>query len=279
MPDCFEFLRVCPEAGIGMGVPRPPVRLLESGDDIALRGIEDENADHSDNMKAFVRQFAVDNPSLSGYIFKSRSPSCAVDDADILESSGTTRKGSGMFSAGIREYFPLVPVIDESALQDRQRRLAFIEHVIVFYRWRDATRNGLTPVVLRDFHNAHRFNLLAHDESTCLMLDDLVENLDAGRIDELAEEYIMDFIGGLAGTVQPDYVSVFLDMLSVLPGTMAADRNRLMRHEINALEAGEVSLGQVTRSFLQLPEVQQSGLLRDSYFLRPYECDFALRYN
>ena len=278
MPSCFEFCRVCPELGIGLGVPRPPIRLVEAGDDISLRGLEDPAADFSASMKAYVQQVVAESPVMSGYVFKARSPSCAIDDADIVEAAGGTRKGRGMFAAGIRERFPLMPVIDECRLQQRSLRLAFMERVFIYYHWMRVVQGGLDAGVLKDFHDRNRYNLLAHDEYTCLMLDDLVTNTDDGNISDAGQLYIMNFMKALDGSAQVDYARVFRAMLADLPGTLTAEHARVMKKELLALAGGESSLARAREVFLQLPEVRQNSALQKSYFLYPYDCDFELRY-
>ena len=76
--DRFEAVPVCPELEMGMGVPREPVQLMasdtaphmvgaESGKDWT-KAIADSNSKKLDDLVG-----------LSGFIFKSRSPSCGLD--------------------------------------------------------------------------------------------------------------------------------------------------------------------------------------------------------
>ena len=41
----FEYIAVCPEVGIGMGVPRPPIRLVGAASKLRAVGIDDPGLD------------------------------------------------------------------------------------------------------------------------------------------------------------------------------------------------------------------------------------------
>ncbi len=62
--------------------------------------------------------------NVCGFIFKSRSPSCAIKDAPV--HSETVEKTSGLFARAFMKHFPDIPVIDEEQLQDEQAREKFI---------------------------------------------------------------------------------------------------------------------------------------------------------
>jgi uncharacterized protein YbbK (DUF523 family) len=74
----IEWVAVCPEFEVGMGVPREPVRLV--GQPEAPEMIGEKSAR---NWTAAVNQFAAQRArqlsklNLSGFVFKKNSPSCA----------------------------------------------------------------------------------------------------------------------------------------------------------------------------------------------------------
>jgi uncharacterized protein YbbK (DUF523 family) len=70
---------------------------------------------------------ALESQGLSGFVFKARSPSCAVIDAGIFASSGTQiGKGPGIFAQLFMERFPSIPVEDEERLHDAVVREQFL---------------------------------------------------------------------------------------------------------------------------------------------------------
>src|SRR5262245_8433238 len=72
-----EWVPVCPEVELGMGVPRPPVRLVRDGD--SLRMLEqDSDRDHTSAMQSFAERRIAElaKQDLCGYVLKQDSPSC-----------------------------------------------------------------------------------------------------------------------------------------------------------------------------------------------------------
>lgn len=70
----FEFVPVCPEVSIGLGVPRAPIRLVGRVAAPRAIGVADASVDVTDKLASFGACMGRDLADLSGYIFKSRSP-------------------------------------------------------------------------------------------------------------------------------------------------------------------------------------------------------------
>ena len=72
---------------------------------------------------------------LSGFIFKSKSPSCGMKEIEVYNDSGVTEKnGVGIWARMVMDYFPFLPVEEESCLHNPIYRKNFIERVIAFKR-------------------------------------------------------------------------------------------------------------------------------------------------
>jgi len=127
----FEAVPVCPEVELGMGVPREPVRLV-ANDASSERMVGSESGkDWTQAMVDFnsIKLEALRQQNLSGFIFKSRSPSCGPGNVPLhheQEKSSTV----GLFAHALMQYFPSLPVIDEEALQDEIVRQDFVARVI-----------------------------------------------------------------------------------------------------------------------------------------------------
>lgn len=129
----FEAVPVCPEVELGMGVPREPVRLM-ANDASSERMVGSESGkDWTQAMVDFnsIKLEALRQQNLSGFIFKSRSPSCGPGNVPLhheQEKSSTV----GLFAHALMQYFPSLPVIDEEALQDEIVRQDFVARVIQY---------------------------------------------------------------------------------------------------------------------------------------------------
>ncbi|MBI5527841.1 MAG: DUF523 domain-containing protein [Deltaproteobacteria bacterium] len=118
-----KFVPVCPEVGIGLGVPRDPIRVvLRNG---ATRLIQPSSGrDLTDGMVRFARRFLENTGPIDAFVLKSRSPSCALTDADRFETAGSetpVSKGPGLFAMALRERLPGTPAEDDRGLMERRR--------------------------------------------------------------------------------------------------------------------------------------------------------------
>ena len=119
-----EFLTVCPECEIGLGVPRQPIRMVQKGSALAL--VQPANgADLTDKMVSFSYDFLDSLDQVDGFLLKSKSPSCGLAKVPVYVDSDDEYyfdKGSGFFARAVLERFPGTPVEDEGCLDDLKRR-------------------------------------------------------------------------------------------------------------------------------------------------------------
>jgi uncharacterized protein YbbK (DUF523 family) len=128
-----QIVPVCPEMEIGMGSPRPPIRLVEGPGGLRARGVDDPAVDVTDAL----REAGRGQTGLSGFVLKSRSPSCGAGDTDVFSPGGglVSPVGFGIFARSVMNAEPLLPVEDETALHDRARRNVFLLRVFVYDGW------------------------------------------------------------------------------------------------------------------------------------------------
>jgi uncharacterized protein YbbK (DUF523 family) len=136
-----EWVPVCPEVEIGLGTPREPMRLV--GDPQAPRLITiNTGVDHTEAMTRFARQRVreLEVLHLSGFVFKSGSPSCGIKGVPLFTTQGAeTQDGAGLFTRAFMEYFPDMPVEEESRLHDPQAVKDFLERVLAYRQSRNQT--------------------------------------------------------------------------------------------------------------------------------------------
>ena len=112
----IQFVPVCPEVAIGMGIPRPPIQLVETDNGIEALQIDYPNKNYTEPLQAYGKQMANELEDISGYIFKARSPSCGVNSTPVLKNGIEHRKNTGIFAKQITSILPGLPVIEETGL-------------------------------------------------------------------------------------------------------------------------------------------------------------------
>lgn len=138
----IHFMSICPEVGIGMGVPRPPIQLVSEGGSIRAVDVEDPSLDVTEQLTLFAQQLSPQLQAVSGFIFKSRSPSCGQHSTECSSANNHVSLGSGLFAAEIIRLNPGLPVAEESELHNPDSLNRFLEQVFAYHRLRQATKRS-----------------------------------------------------------------------------------------------------------------------------------------
>ena len=104
----FEFVPLCPEVAIGLGIPREPIQLVaRTGGKLRVVGVRTPTLDVTDALQAYAGMVAPALADICGYIFKSGSPSCGLQGVVIHAPTGApVGQGSGIFAQVLKERFP-----------------------------------------------------------------------------------------------------------------------------------------------------------------------------
>ena len=190
-----EWVPVCPEVEAGMGTPRETVQLTRVDGDIRM--LTKAGADHTGMVDWFARQRvqSLERAKLSGYILKSRSPSCGMERVPVVQPGGAAlRNGRGIFARRLMEALPNLPVEEERRLQNPRGRENFIGRVFARYRWLRLVATGLTRESLMSYHRAYKYLLMAHSQEGARRLGRLLAKPELyATTDELADAYLDEF--------------------------------------------------------------------------------------
>jgi uncharacterized protein YbgA (DUF1722 family)/uncharacterized protein YbbK (DUF523 family) len=214
--EFVEWVPVCPEIEVGMGLPREPIRLIRSAAAIQLVGVKSAT-DHTESMTRYserrVEKLAREN--LDGYILKKDSPSCGMERVKVYDPNGSpARTGRGLFAAALIARCPLLPVEEEGRLSDPRLRDNFVERVFAYRRLRDLWAGRWTLRALVEFHTAHKLTLLAHSPEVYRALGRLVATASALARTEVQARYEAGFMRGMATLATPrKHVNVLQHML------------------------------------------------------------------
>ena len=159
-----EWVPVCPEVEIGLGIPRDTIRLV--GDAEAPRLVVQKTGE---DLTTRMRRYAeaktrqLEALGLHGYVLKRASPSCGLFRVRVYrESDRQGGGGRGLYADALVRRFPALPVEEEGRLGDAAIRENFIERVFAFARWRAFLEAKPRPRDLVAFHAAQKFAILAH---------------------------------------------------------------------------------------------------------------------
>ena len=189
-----HFLPCCPEVAIGLGIPRPTIRLKGDPNDPSLVFVKDESIDITQKMQQFAEKKILDLASLDGYILKKDSPSCGMKNVRVYQEPAKSPKmGVGIFAKELLSAFPNLPVEDEGRLNDYMLRENFIERIYVYKRLKVLRMNTSASAIIA-FHAQHKYALMAHSNEAYKKIGHKVSNLKNTNMQLFFEEYAAEIM-------------------------------------------------------------------------------------
>ncbi len=238
----FEWVPVCPEVAIGLGIPRPPIRLVGSSDAPRAVGVKHVSLDVTDKLAAYGSRQSRQLDDLSGYVFKSKSPSCGMERVKIYQRDGVPAKsGRGIYAEAFLAGQPWLPAEEEGRLSDPRLRENFIERVFVYRRWQDCAAHGLTASRLVEFHARHKLALMAHDVEAYRALGRMVAQAGRRNLKESGHEYLLRMMQAFQRLATPArHANVLMHLMGYLKKCLDADAKAELLGMIHAYRRGEV---------------------------------------
>ena len=276
-----DFVPVCPEVEVGLGVPREAMRL--EGDPAAPRLMTHKTRiDLTDRMRAWSvkRLDELARQGLCGYVFKKDSPSSGMERVKVYPEDGgpAVRKGAGIFAGLFQERFPDLPVEDEGRLNDDGLRENFLERVFVMHRWRELERNGLGLAGLMAFHAKHKLLVMAHNVEGYRRLGRLVAQGKGRDMDELAGEYLAGLMDALKRQAAPkQHRNVLEHCLGYFKRQLSGDEKAELIEVIGTYAQGLTPLIVPVTLINHYVRKYQEPYLAGQVYLNPHPLELKLR--
>lgn len=280
LTNWFEFVPVCPEVEVGLGIPRETIRL--EGDPADPRLVKTKSGDDlTDSMKRFCKKRVSDleKENLGGYILKSRSPSCGMERVKVYSAKGMpSNKGQGIYAAELMRRFPLIPVEEEGRLNDPALRERFIEQVFTLQRWRrmlleNSTRGGLVK-----FHEQHKYLLMAHSVQYYRNMGRLVAEMKGRKLVEVQEEYLEMLMSALRlrATVAK-HVNVLQHLMGYFKKQLNHDEKQELQEMVAAYKSGHFPLIVPVTLLNHYIRKYDEPYLKQQVYLKPGPTELRLR--
>jgi len=275
-----EWVPVCPEVEMGLGVPRETLRLVRTQGDIRLI-MPKTGADHTEAMGAFARGrvAALAKQALCGCILKKGSPSCGMERVRVFDAHGVPAKsGRGLFAEALLRYFPHLPVEEEGRLSDPCRRENFVERVFAYHRLCTLFAGRWKVGEIVAFHTAHKLLLMTHSPKAYETLGRLVGGAKAIPRGELRERYESEFmraLGEMATTKR--HANVLLHIVGHFRRRLDDDSRRELLSVLDDYRRGLVP--RIVPITLIRHYVRRFGVayLRGQVYLDPHPKELMLR--
>jgi uncharacterized protein YbgA (DUF1722 family)/uncharacterized protein YbbK (DUF523 family) len=270
-----EFVSVCPEVEIGLGIPRAPVRIISSGSSFKL--IQPASGlDVTAKMRSFGSKFLDELKEVDGFILKNRSPSCGFMDVKVYagcEKGASIGRTAGFFGGAVLEKFGNLAVEDEGRLRNLQLREHFLTRIFAFARFRELQKTSSMHDLVR-FHAENKLLLMAYSQTKLRELGWIVANAEGKRIGAVLEQYGKSFREAfLKQPRRSSPINVLMHTLGYFKKELSAGEKRHFLEMLEMYRHGRAPLSSA-RGILQSWVIRfETEYLGDQTFFNPFPED------
>jgi uncharacterized protein YbgA (DUF1722 family)/uncharacterized protein YbbK (DUF523 family) len=182
-----DFIPVCAEFEIGLGVPRDPIRLVQENGVVRLMQPA-SGRDVSDEMNKFSEDFLSSLSEVDGFILKNRSPSCGIKDVKVyssIQDGASIRRDAGFFGGSVLRKYGAHAVEDEGRLKDDGIREHFLTKLYTLARFRSVR----SMANLVRFQTENKLLLMAYNQTGMRTLGRIVANKEKKTLEDVMGEY------------------------------------------------------------------------------------------
>lgn len=276
----FRFRPFCPEVAIGLGIPRPTIKLVGSANGIICVDSKTGQKDFTRALQDSAEQQRDWHSQLRGYIFKKDSPSCGMERVKVQISADnpySERNGRGIYAATFMDNFPLIPTEEEGRLGDPGLRENFIQRVYIYHRWCQLRASGLSKEKLFRFHSQHKLIVMSHHQNSVRQLGRLLAESQHNSIDELGDEYIAMLTQALAAPAsRANHVNTLEHIRGYLKNDLDSDDKQELTETLAQYRQGHIPLIVPITLLRHHFRRQPDPFIEQSLYMHPYPAEMQL---
>ena len=187
LKNYVEFIPICPEIEIGLGVPRDPIQLINNKNILSIHQ-PSTNKDLSEKMITFSKKFINSINYIDGMILKSKSPTCAINSSkhySNIKNKKLIKYGPGLFTNHLINEFPNLPKEEDIKLNDIPAREIFYTAIFTIADF----RNTMTFKDLYEFHSKNKLLFMSYNQLKLKKLGQIAANHKEKKIETVLDDY------------------------------------------------------------------------------------------
>jgi uncharacterized protein YbgA (DUF1722 family)/uncharacterized protein YbbK (DUF523 family) len=275
-----DFVPLCPEMAIGLGVPREPIRLVGNAAQPRAVGTVNPLLDVTAPLTQYGEQMAASLNDLCGYIFMHKSPSCGLERVKVYRADGVPcpEGGRGLYAQAFCAARPDLPVEEDGRLCDPVLRENFLVRVYAYAQWQQLLASGLTKGKIMAYHARYKYQLMANNPEQYRALGHLLGALGRKGIETVAPRYFSALMAALRRCATRGTHS---NVLQHIAGYLRSSLDSAGRHEVQQLIAqyreGVVPLVVPITLLKHLFRLHPHPYIAGQAYLQPHPENMSLR--
>lgn len=280
LTEYFDFVPLCPEVAIGMGIPREPIRLVGDPEQPEAVGTVDRTINVTRPLAEYGEKMAAELQDLSGYIFMQQSPSCGLERVKVYHDNGAPVNGGGrgIYAQAFCAQHPDLPVEEAGRLNDPVLRENFITRVLAYSAWQQVLAEGLSRRALTEFHSRYKYLLMAHNPLQYKNLGKMLGNMADSDPAELGPRYFSELMAALKKcATRGTHCNVLLHLSGYLKQSLSAEDKQEMQQIIGQYRQGIVPLVVPLTLLKHHFRLHPDPYIAQQVYLQPHPENLSLR--
>ena len=275
--EYVEFLPVCPEVEIGLGVPRDPVRIIRGAGGGPRLVQPASGGDYTGEMTAHVAELLDSLSQVDGFVLKSRSPTCGIKDVKhyhSIERGAGADVGAGFLGAAVRERFAHLAVEDEGRLTNYGLRHHYLTQIFSFAAMRQVAAIGTVGAWVQ-FQAENKLLLMAYSQQEMRALGRIVANREGLSASQVTAAYREHFYQALSRPPRStSHINVLMHAFGYFE--LSGGEKRYFLECLEDYRAGRIPLSVcIAIVYAWIVRFEQAYLAQQRYFA-PYPEDLLL---
>jgi len=277
LKNLCEMHHACPEVGIGLGVPRRPVRIvLNDGERNLWQPATGQ--DHTEAMNKYIGSLLNGLGDVDGFILKSRSPTCAVGDSKVYparDSVQALERDGGFLGKEVLANYPFSAVEDESRLINDAIRDHFLTCLYTTARFRRVREEGSASSLIR-FHTVNKILLMAYSQSRLADMGNIVSHQKDLGISEAIFQYRVLLAKALSkGPRFTSAINAIMHCFGYVSKDLSGSEKEFFLDNVQMFREERTpftTLRELIRSYIIRSDI---GYLKDQTFFDPYPIELV----
>ncbi|HDP77128.1 MAG TPA: DUF1722 domain-containing protein [Mesotoga infera] len=272
-----NYLTVCPEFDIGLGVPRAPIRMVSKANGIRLiqplTGI-----DVTERLSVFASEFLDSLERVDGFVLKAASPTCGVKDVKIYPAEGkvvSSGRDAGFFGAAALAKYDCLPIEDEGRLSNYIIREHFLTTLFTVTRFRDLS-GKLTRKGLVEFQSENKLLFMSYNQNEMRIMGRIIGNMDSRELRDVYDDYASHFYKTMSTPPKhTSHINVLMHGLGYFSDYISSSEKRFFLDTLDRYREGMIPLSvplYILRSYVVAFE---SEYLSTQTFFEPYPSELV----
>ena len=280
LTDYFDFVEVCPEVAIGLGIPREPIRLVGDPVQPEAVGTIDREINVTRPLAEYGRKMAAELDDICGYIFMQTSPSCGLERVKVYHANGAPVDGGGrgIYAQAFCAQHPDLPVEEDGRLNDPVLRENFLTRVFAYSAWQQLLKEGLSRRGLTEFHSRYKYLLMAHNPVQYKALGNLLGNMGKTDPRTLGPQYFSELMAALKKcATRRTHTNVLQHLSGYLKKNLSTDDKQEVQHVIGQYRHGIVPLVVPLTLLKHHFRLHPDPYIAQQVYLQPHPENLSLR--